>query len=113
MMIEGESFLVLGEDWGYYPSTTEHLLKRLVPRNKFLWVDAIGCRAPELNLYTIKRAFGKCLRWISPGGQYTRDDSVTVYSPPSFPLHPTRAVRWWNRSMMSRGIRRRLHEMDI
>ncbi len=112
-MIEGESFLVLGEGWGHYPSTTEHLLRRLVPRNKFLWVDAIGCSAPEWNLYSLQRAWGKVVEWAAPNGRSHGTDGVAVYSPPVLPLRPISPVRSWNRSVTVRGITRRMRELDI
>ena len=112
-MIEGENFLVLGEDWGYYPSTTEHLLRRLIGGNRFLWVDAIGCRAPQLNLYTIRRAWGKLARPASQTARRSPEDSVVVYSPPVVPLGPFPPVRGWNRLAMSLGIVRRLKHMRM
>ena len=89
-MIANENFLVLGEDWGFYPSTTEHLLRRLVGRNRFLWVDAIGCRAPQWNLYTLRRAWGKALRWASTEVRSPARDGVVLYSPPVLPLRRQR-----------------------
>jgi glycosyltransferase involved in cell wall biosynthesis len=112
-MIEGENFLVIGEDWGYYPSTTEHLLRRFVARNRFLWIDAIGCRAPQLNLYTLRRVWGKLIHSASANGRPARENGVTVYSPPVLPLYPVSAVRRWNRLAMSRGIARRLKDLRM
>ncbi len=112
-MIEGENFLVVGEDWGYYPSTTEHLLRRFVARNRFLWIDAIGCRAPQWNLYTLRRAWGKLIHSASTNGRPAGEDGVTVYSPPVLPLYPVSAVRRWNRLAMSRGIARRLKDLRM
>jgi len=111
--MEQENFLVLGEAWGYYPSTTEHLLKRLVAKNKFLWVDAIGCRAPEWNLYTLQRLWGKLSQQSPNSVGSSENDGVMAYTPPVVPLRPTRAVRWWNRSAMRRGINQRLKELGM
>lgn len=112
-MIEGQTFLVLGEKWGHYPSTTEHLLRRLVPHNRFLWVDAIGCRAPEWSIYTLQRTWGKVVEWTSATDRSPDEERVAIYSPPVVPLPPIPAVRWWNRSAMSRGIIRRLKDLDM
>ena len=112
-MIEGESFLVIGEEWGFYPSTTEHLLRRLVGRNKFLWVHAMGCRAPQFNLYTIQRAAGKLWRWASLQRVTAGRSGMVLYSPPVLPLQPNSAVRCWNRQVMARGIEQRLKSLKI
>lgn len=112
-MIEGESFLVLGEQWGYYPSTTEHLLRPLVTRNRFLWVHEMGCRAPEWNIYTLQRIWGKVARRALPNGRSPAEEAVAAYSPAVLPLRPTPAVRWWNREVMTRGITRRLKDLGI
>jgi glycosyltransferase involved in cell wall biosynthesis len=113
MIIENESFLVVGEDWGYYPSTTEHLMRRFVARNRFLWIDAIGCRAPQWNLYTLRRGWGKLIHSASANRCAAGEDGVTVYSPPVLPLRPVSAVRRWNRLAMGRGIARRLKELRM
>lgn len=114
-LIQDESFLVIGEAWGHYPSTTEHLLRRLVPYNRFLWIDALGCRAPQWDLYTLQRAWGKLVSRPSADSQTAAygGGGVAVYSPPVLPLHPVRPVRRWNRSAMVRGIRRRLNELKM
>ena len=39
--------VVLGEDWGQHPSSTQHLIKRLLPDYQVLWVNSIGLRRPR------------------------------------------------------------------
>lgn len=112
-MLEGENFLVLGEQWGYYPSTTEHLLRHLIRHNRFFWVHEMGCRAPEWNRYTLQRAWGKLVGSFASNGNTSGENAVITYSPPVFPLRPIRPVRWWNKRVMTRGINRRLKECGI
>ncbi len=112
-MICGQDFLVLGEEWGFYPSSTEHLLRRLVPQNRFLWVHAMGCRAPEWNGYTARRALQKLARWSTPQPARTLADGPAVCSPPVVPLHPSAPVRWWNRRALTRGIARRMRALQM
>ncbi|MGN4982985.1 glycosyltransferase family 1 protein, partial [Aeromonas dhakensis] len=47
--------VVLGEDWGQHPSSTQHLIKRLLPDYRVLWVNSIGLRRPRLNVRDLGR----------------------------------------------------------
>ena len=57
--------IVFGEDWGVLPSSTQHIIKRLMPDHDVVWVNSLGLRRPKLNARDFKRAcnkLGKMLR---------------------------------------------------
>ncbi len=112
-MIEGENFLVFGDDWGVYPNTTEHLLRRLVSRNRFLWVHMYGLRAPQWNLYDLRRAQHKVLHWIGVRANGSTSDDLALYSPFLLPFSTSRVAHAWNRFAVVRGVRRRLQRLNL
>lgn len=51
--------VVFGEDWGAHPSSTQHLVRHLLPAYRALWVNSIGLRRPRLSAQDVARAFRK------------------------------------------------------
>ncbi|MGL5800632.1 MAG: hypothetical protein ACRCYN_11340, partial [Plesiomonas sp.] len=51
--------VVLGEDWGGHPSSTQHLIKRLLHDRQIIWVNSIGLRRPRLNRRDLSRLWQK------------------------------------------------------
>ncbi|MGL6275359.1 glycosyltransferase [Aeromonas dhakensis] len=83
--------VVLGEDWGQHPSSTQHLIKRLLPDYRVLWVNSIGLRRPRLNvrdLGRLGRKLGAVLRRPAKGvGQ-----SAAIQSGPTPQVMPPLAL---------------------
>ena len=40
-------WIVLGEDWGRHPSSTQHLMKCVASKHQVYWVNSIGLRRPR------------------------------------------------------------------
>ncbi|MGL5006713.1 MAG: glycosyltransferase [Plesiomonas sp.] len=51
--------VVLGEDWGGHPSSTQHLIKRLLHDRQIIWVNSIGLRRPRFNRRDLTRLWQK------------------------------------------------------
>ncbi|MEZ9784163.1 glycosyltransferase [Vibrio breoganii] len=51
--------IVFGEDFGGLPSSTQHIITRLNPQRRILWVNSIGLRRPRLSASDMKRAYNK------------------------------------------------------
>ncbi|WP_343563409.1 glycosyltransferase [Kiloniella sp. b19] len=58
--------IVFGEDWGGHPSSTQHLIKRLLPAHKIVWINSLGLRRPTLSLRDGKRVINKLHAMCSP-----------------------------------------------
>ena len=89
--------VVLGEDWGQHPSSTQHLIKRLLPDYQVLWVNSIGMRCPRFTLHDltrIVRKLGAVLRGARhAGGQSVAPSEVSsprVLPPLALPLPGSR-----------------------
>jgi glycosyltransferase involved in cell wall biosynthesis len=51
--------IVFGEDWGVYPSSTQHLIAHLPGERRVVWVNSIGLRRPRLTAGDLGRAVRK------------------------------------------------------
>ena len=51
--------LVFGEDWGGHPSSTQHLIKHLIPEQEILWVNSLGLRKPRFTQRDMHRVWNK------------------------------------------------------
>ena len=55
-----KNLIIFGEDWGSFPSSTEHLTKSLLKKGwSIIWINSIGLRQPSLNLKDMVRLFKK------------------------------------------------------
>lgn len=112
-MIKGENFLVFAEEWGFYPTTTLHLLRGLTSSNRFLWVHMLGSRPIQLSSYDLRRGWGKIRQWMGTGERKPAPKNVISYSPISLPFGTNRPTRWGNRQIVASGVRRRLRELKL
>ncbi|WP_096085993.1 glycosyltransferase [Agaribacterium haliotis] len=67
-MSSKRDIIVFGEDWAAHPSSSQHLIKKLVEhdsKRKIIWVNSIGLRRPKFNLSDIKRLAVKLFRGVS------------------------------------------------
>lgn len=111
--------VVLGEDWGQHPSSTQHLIKRLLPDYRVLWVNSIGLRRPRLNvrdLGRLGRKLGAVLRRPAKG----KAQSAAIQSGPmpqvmpplALPLPGSPLAGRINGHWLAAQIRRQLPELD-
>ncbi|EKP0297767.1 glycosyltransferase [Aeromonas veronii] len=111
--------VVLGEDWGQHPSSTQHLIKRLLPDYQVLWVNSIGMRCPRFTLHDltrIVRKLGAVLRGARhAGGQSVAPSEISsprVLPPLALPLPGSRLAGKINGHWLAAQIRRQLPELD-
>ncbi|MGL6417727.1 hypothetical protein ACSZMW_07635 [Aeromonas allosaccharophila] len=111
--------VVLGEDWGQHPSSTQHLIKRLLPDYQVLWVNSIGMRCPRFTLHDLTR-IGRKLGAVLRGARHSGGQSVApsdasrpqVLPPLALPLPGSRLAGKINGHWLAAQIRRQLPELD-
>ncbi len=59
-------FIVLSDDWGRHPSSSQHLFRRLAREHRTLWVETIGLRPPRLRWADGRRMVEKLGRMFAP-----------------------------------------------
>lgn len=104
--------LVFADDWGRHPSSCQHLVRHLLPRHATLWVNTIGTRTPRLDWATLTRGVEKLRAWTRPARPAEPlPAQLRVASPLMWPSFRSRAGRLANRILLTRQLRRRLHEL--
>lgn len=94
--------IVLGEDWGRHPSSTQHLVSELRKEHPVIWVNSIGLRTPRFNFKDMLRIFEKLKstffsRKEKSGSSENNDNwSPLVVKPWVIPFHNSRLVRTVN-----------------
>lgn len=73
------SLVVFSDDWGRHPSSCQHLVKRLLPSYRILWVNTIGTRAPRLDLATFRRVREKVRQWSMSAPRPDDADAVDLH----------------------------------
>ncbi|MFM9067243.1 MAG: glycosyltransferase [Planctomycetota bacterium] len=58
-----QSLIVFSDDWGRHPSSSQHLVRALLPRHEVSWINTIGMRPPRLDWITVKRGWEKITHW--------------------------------------------------
>lgn len=113
--------VVLGEDWGQHPSSTQHLIKRLLPDYQVLWVNSIGLRRPRFNLRDITRIvrkLGAVVHRAAPASQLASSQDQNpqqtpeILPPLALPLPGSRLAGKINGHWLAAQIRRQLPELD-
>lgn len=95
--------IVFADDWGRHPSSSQHLIRELLPQYPTLWVNTVGTRKPRLNLADLRRAVGVVGSWLNRGNQTegeTLPQNLQVVVPPMYPGYRM----GWQRQVNDRSI---------
>src|SRR5262249_62156612 len=107
---------MFGEDWGAYPSSTQHLARALVADRKILWINSIGLRRPRFDRHDIARLGRKLAHGVrrlpNPVDGRPPPSELTVAAPLVLPFPGNRLAEHINRELLARQLRpimQRLH----
>lgn len=96
--------LVFSDDWGRHISSSQHLIRELLPRYRVSWINTIGTRRPSLSFYSIHRASQKMMSWVGPQAAADEDD-LRVLDPIMWPSYRGRLARRLNRWLLAQALR--------
>ncbi|MFH0733585.1 MAG: glycosyltransferase [bacterium] len=111
-MIKNRVFIVFGDDWGRYPTTLQHIMKRFLPNNKFIWIGSLGLRKPKLKIADIFRIIEKINKFIKKEEKNTREPNITVLHPFIFPFHNFSFFRNLNKRTLIKKIKQTLFNLN-
>jgi glycosyltransferase involved in cell wall biosynthesis len=109
--------LVFSDDWGRHPSSSQHLIRRLLTQRPVVWVNTIGTRPPRLDLRTAQRVIEKLGHWTAPGRRSMSHDqsepqtgadvslAPRVISPRMWPSFAKPWMRQLNRHLLASALR--------
>lgn len=107
-MLKNHDIIVLSDDWGRHPFSCQHILKRFLKYNRVLWINTVGYRQVNLNIYDIKRSFEKIHNWLCPVNSTNIDNEIhnnlRVINPVCLPFGHFSAVRAFNVASISRAV---------
>jgi glycosyltransferase involved in cell wall biosynthesis len=97
--------LVFSDDWGRHPSSCQHLIQRLLPRHRVVWVNTIGTRVPSFSLSTLRRGFEKIAEWSRPAqSEQSESKNPRILRPRMWPWFRRRHDRWLNQKLLIRAL---------
>ena len=83
--------IVFGEDWGAHPSSTQHIIKRLMPDHEIVWVNSLGLRRPKFNMRDFVRAGQKLQKMLQKKDKHKSSETVEIST---LDIVNPRAISW-------------------
>src|SRR3954464_3469703 len=88
---ENRDIVCFANDWSGDPLSKKHVMTRLAKRNRVLWGNSLGNRAPRASGRDLKRIFDKLQRFA--GGLVQVDENIHVLSPIAVPNYRSSFMR--------------------
>ena len=108
--------VIIAEDWGRHPSSTQHLARELAASRKVLYVNSLGLRRPRLTRADLRRVVRKFLDLFAtrPATEIeSRPANLTVLAPLALPFPGNALAGRINRWLLGRRIRRAMAQLGI
>lgn len=105
-------FIVFSDDWGRHPFSCQHIVQRLLPHNRVLWVNTIGMRRPRVTMADLRRSVQKIRSYVTPKEGMSLPDNLSLLSPPMLPFG-NKAVRAFNRRSVVSNVRNKARELGF
>lgn len=99
--------IVFADDWGRHPSSSQHLVRELLPQYPTLWVNTVGTRRPGMNRADLRRALGVVSSWLSPtrGSESTAlPAGLQVVAPKMYPGYRKPWQRRFNAGQVAKSV---------
>ena len=107
------NLIVFGEDWGGHPSSTQHVIRHLMPARSITWVNSIGLRRPRLSCHDIKRMIEKLINMTNNDKQpIDISESPIIISPKAIPLPGNPIARMGNRILLQKLVKTVQYEQN-
>src|SRR5689334_7414373 len=103
MRLQGRDIVCFANDWSGDPLSKKHVMTRLARRNRVLWVNSLGNRAPRASTRDLKRIFDKLQRFA--GGVTQVATNIHVLSPLAVPNYRSPFMRRVNEMVVGTTVR--------
>ncbi len=112
--------IVFGEDWGAHPSSTQHLIRAMLPERRIIWVNSLGLRAPRISRKDGARLVRKLGTLVSStigfgeaqAAESGRKPDVII-SPAAIPLPGNPAAAAMTRHLVTRQVRHAMAKLAM
>jgi glycosyltransferase involved in cell wall biosynthesis len=112
-MLKGKDIIFFSDDWGRYPSTTQHIAKILAKENRILWIGSLGLRKPQLTISDFRRVLEKIKKIFIKKDQSTNTETVFFLNPIIIPYHDNYLIRSINNFLLSLSVKRKTRKLKF
>jgi len=105
-----QQLVVFSDDWGRHPSSSQHLVGRLLGQvDDVVWVNTIGTRPPRLSVDDVGKIVSKLRAWFKADkSAITLPNNLRVASPRMWPGFRSNWQRRFNANQMANAVNRAL-----
>jgi len=109
-------FVVFSDDWGRWPSSSQHLFRYLAQEHRVLWVETVGMRRPRLSAGDLQRSMEKIRSWVQ---DKTEDawaappEGLHRIAPPMHPWFGTTLSNEINDRIVRRAVKRAMNNLGM
>src|SRR6516225_1645771 len=104
-----QAILFFGNDWFAENRTSSHQIARwLAERYRVYYIECPGLRAPKSSGRDLKKIWAKLVRFLQ--GSRPVADGLNVQTLLQIPFHRFAVVRWLNRFLIVRTLRRLIRQ---
>jgi glycosyltransferase involved in cell wall biosynthesis len=103
MPLEGRDIVCFANDWSGDPLSKKHVMRRLAKKNRVLWVNSLGNRAPRATVRDFERLFEKAKRFA--GGLNQVEPNIHVLSPLAVPDYKSPLMHRLNALVVGSTVR--------
>lgn len=109
--LRGRDLLCFSHDWTGDPLSKTHLMRMLAKRNRVLWVNSIGYRAPTICRSDLSRIFNKLSAAMRPLEEV--EPNLFVHNPLLIPAYGCQEIEETNRCLLRFQIQRVMNQLDF
>jgi len=109
-------FIVFSDDWGRWPSSSQHLFRHIAQDHRVLWVETVGMRRPRAALADLRRTVEKVRSWTgsAPEAPWAPvPERLVRFAPPMHPWFGSALGDRINDGLLARAVRRRSRELGL
>jgi len=112
-MLTGQDIIFFSDDWGRYPSTTQHIAKILSKHNRILWIGSLGLRKPQLNFKDFLRVVEKLKKIFNRPEKSLLHERVFFSNPLIIPFHDNAILRKLNNFIINYVVKSRIKKLNF
>lgn len=105
--------IVFGEDWAGHPSSTQHIVRRLAPARRVVWVNSLGLRRPRFDRADFGRLLSKARRMAGPAAPAAAHPFAALVDPRALPFPASPLAGAVNALLLERQIGARAREAGL
>src|SRR4051812_4074087 len=109
--LRGRDLLCFSHDWSSDPLSKTHIMRLLAKRNRVLWVNSIGYRAPTATRSDLSRIFNKLSAATRPLEEV--EPNLFVLNPLIVPAYGSPSLQNANRQLLRFQVQRAMKRLEF